>query len=53
MGVRTTAREAALQMLYAVEAGEHGVEHTAISSTLVFSVISVHKFEEWTTPWWF
>lgn len=26
MGARTTAREAALQMLYAVEAGEHGVE---------------------------
>jgi N utilization substance protein B len=26
MGARTTAREAALQMLYAVEATEHGVE---------------------------
>lgn len=26
MGARTTAREAALQMLYAVEAAEHGVE---------------------------
>ncbi len=26
MGARTTAREAALQMLYAIEASEHGVE---------------------------
>jgi N utilization substance protein B len=26
MGARTTAREAALQMLYAIEATEHGVE---------------------------